>query len=579
MPKDADKRGLRRRAEGLLKQRKLRERDDTTSVTSRRLVHELETHQIELELQNEELRNARIELEHGLARYTELFDFAPLGYATLDAAGVICALNHTGADLLHAHRARIVGKPFLAFVAPSDHGRFLDLLEQARSSDRQVKAEVELALPRPSLFLRLTAGVPRSNESALLLAFTDITDRRRYEEALERSEEALRRIDRHKDEFLAALSHELRNPLAPIRNCIFLLEHGELDSDKSRQTLAVMERQVSHLSRLVDDLLDVTRIQRGKVHLQTELILLDDLVTSAVNDQRGSFEVSGIRLDCRIETRGLWVRADSARLIQVLTNVLGNAEKFTPRAGSVVVTVHRHGEDAVLSVRDTGAGISPDMLERLFEPFMQAPQTVDRARGGLGLGLSMVKGLVELHGGKVRMASPGIGQGCELSIALPIVAAPSPTHIRRQEPLSARRRIFVIEDNADAADTLSAVLTVMGHEVEVVYDGLSAVAQARKFHPDVVLCDIGLPGMDGYEVARAFRADRSLSDSYMVALSGYALPEDLRRATEAGFDCHVAKPPSMQQLSQVIAAAPREVVDGVARASADCEPSTPSSAP
>jgi two-component system CheB/CheR fusion protein len=578
MAKDADRSRLRKRAEGLLKRHTARARGDTNGVESRRLVHELEVHQIELELQNEELRNARVELERSLARYTELFDFAPIGYASLDADGHVRAINHAGAELLQAQRAHLIGRPFVAHVAPSDHGRFLDLLERARTSDRQEKSEVELATPRPAMFLRLTAGVPQSNEFALLLAFSDITERRRYEEALERSEETLRRTDRHKDEFMATLSHELRNPLAPIRNCIFLLEHGELGTDEAHQTLQVMERQVSHLSRLVDDLLDVTRIQRGKVHLQTELIPLDELLRSTVADQRGGFDASGLRLDCRIEASPVWVRADSARLIQVLTNVLGNAEKFTPRGGRVMVSLHCVGDDAVISVRDTGAGIAADVLERLFQPFTQAPQTVDRARGGLGLGLSMVKGLVELHGGKVKMASAGVGHGSELTITLPVVTAPVPAVTRREVPSSLRRRIFVIEDNADAADTLSAVLTVIGHEVEVAYDGTSALEQARKFGPDIVLCDIGLPGMDGYEVARAFRADKLLRDVYMVALSGYALPEDLRRASEAGFNRHVAKPPSMQQLTQVIAAAPRALSNN-ARPRSDGEPSTPAAVP
>jgi two-component system CheB/CheR fusion protein len=242
--------------------------------------------------------------------------------------------------------------------------------------------------------------------------------------------------------------------------------------------------------------------------------------------------------------------------MQVLTNIVGNAEKFTPRGGFVMVSLHRRGDDAVISVRDNGAGISDDMLEHLFEPFVQAPQTMDRARGGLGLGLSMVKGLIELHGGNVTIKSAGLGQGSEVAIALPTVAAPTKKIDRREAMVSARRRVFVIEDNADAADTLSAALTVVGHQVEVAYDGISALEQARDFNPDIVFCDIGLPGMDGYGVARAFRDDAQLRDAHLVALSGYALPEDLRRATEAGFDSHVAKPPSMQQLLALIADLP-----------------------
>ena len=197
------------------------------------------------------------------------------------------------------------------------------------------------------------------------------------------------------------------------------------------------------------------------------------------------------------------------------------------------------------------------MLERLFEPFTQAPQTMDRARGGLGLGLNMVKGLVELHGGRVRMTSDGAGHGCTLTLTLPEAAPPARGVLRREAQVATPRRIFVVEDNADAADTLCHALSLLGHRVEAAYDGLSAAEQARAFRPEIVLCDIGLPGMDGYGVARAFRADPVLRTSYLIALSGYALPEDLERAANAGFDCHVAKPPSMQQLSQIIASAPR----------------------
>jgi two-component system CheB/CheR fusion protein len=549
---------LRTRAEGLLIDRDTVQPEDANEFEARRLVHELRVHQIELELQNEQLRDSRVELEQSLARYTELFDFAPIGYATLDASGIIRSLNHAGAELLQAERSRVIGRPFSSFVAKSDEGRYLDLLQRVRTSERQVKAEVELARLRPSKFVRLTAGVPQSTDFALLLAFTDITERRRYEAELERSEEALRMVDRHKNEFMATLSHELRNPLAPIRNCIFLLEQGEL-ADTDRRTLAVMERQVTHLSRLVDDLLDVTRIQRGKVLLKTEPLELDALVRNIVADQRASFEASKIRLESHIALTGVWVMGDAARITQILTNVLGNAEKFTPRGGTVFVNLQRFEQEAMLRVSDTGAGIEPDVLERVFEPFTQAPQTMDRARGGLGLGLSTVKGLVELLGGKVKMTSAGLGQGSELTITLPLTTPPHANPVRRQAPTPSKRRILVVEDNEDAADTLCAALTVIGHVVEVAYDGLDALEHARKFGPDVVFCDIGLPGLDGYDVARGFRADETLRDTYLVALSGYALPQDLQRALDAGFNRHVAKPPSMPQLIQLIAAAPRAV--------------------
>ncbi|MET0388782.1 MAG: ATP-binding protein [Polyangiales bacterium] len=519
-------------------------------------MHELEVHQVELELQNEELRRARTELEHGLARYTELFDFAPIGYATLDAAGNIRELNHAAARLLQSERALLVGKPFIARVAPRDQARLADLLQRASEEEQQVRTELELTWTSRPVFVRVSAAVPRTAEHSTLLAFEDITERKTYEEQLERSEDALRLADRRKDEFLAALSHELRNPLMPIRNCVFLLANTDLSSEQAQQTIAIMDRQVAHMARLVDDLLDVTRIQRGIVHLQREPVELTGLVRRTLADVRGNFEASGVHLEARVELGEVWLLADPARLTQVLTNVLGNAEKFTPRGGVVTLGLQLVAGDVHVRVADNGAGIASEMLEHLFQPFTQAPQTMDRARGGLGLGLSMVKGLVELHGGRVRMTSQGIGRGSELVIILPVApvlerVAPAPLVAH-----AAGRRVLVIEDNADAANTLSSALGAIGHEVTVAYDGPSSLVQARELKPDVVLCDIGLPGMDGYEVARAFRADDRLRSSFMIALSGYALPEDRRRSLEAGFDKHVSKPPSMKDLHQVIAAAP-----------------------
>jgi two-component system CheB/CheR fusion protein len=249
------------------------------------------------------------------------------------------------------------------------------------------------------------------------------------------------------------------------------------------------------------------------------------------------------------------VDADATRLAQVLGNLLGNAAKFTSRGGAVTVNVRHEGSRVALLVQDDGAGIAPEVCERLFQPFSQAPQTLDRTRGGLGLGLVTVKGLVELHGGSVAIASDGLGRGTEVSFRLPVAVGPDEAPRPVPEARSARRRVLVIEDNDDAASTLGAVLELCGHEVRVALDGPSGFAEAHAFFPDVVLCDLGLPGMTGYDVARALRADGALGKPLLVAMSGYAQPEDRQRALDAGFDRHVAKPTPLAKLEQVLAEA------------------------
>lgn len=525
-------------------------------IEARRLVHELEVHQMELEIQNEELRAARAETERLLARYTELFDFAPIGYASLSPSGAILAINHAGAALLGLERARLVGKPLATFIAPRDRAALVALLDRAREADGKETCEVDLLVHSPARQLVLTAAVMAAQEPTLLLALEDISERKARDAELARSEKTLREADRRKDEFLAVLSHELRNPLAPIRNSLFVLGRAAPGSEEARKAQLIIDRQVTHLTRLVGDLLDVNRIRVGKIRLQRERIELGDLVRRTMEDQRASFESNGIALEGHFDPGLFWVNADASRLVQALSNLLGNCEKFTPRGGRVVVGLQRDGSHVYLRVRDTGIGIAAPLLERVFEPFAQAPQANDRTRGGLGLGLAMVKGLVELHGGTVSIASAGEGLGTEVTIGLLLEARFAPAADRSEPPETRSRRVLLIEDNADSADSLSAALTILGHVVEVAYDGATGLERARRFRPEVAICDIGLPGMDGYAVARVFRADEALRSVHLVALTGYAQPEDLHRATEAGFDRHVAKPTSLETLRRVLAEAP-----------------------
>jgi PAS domain S-box-containing protein len=379
---------------------------------------------------------------------------------------------------------------------------------------------------------------------------TDIEDRKR-------AEQALREADQRKNEFLGVLSHELRNPLAPIRNAIHILDRAPDGSDQASRAKAVIERQTNQLSRLVDDLLDVTRISRGKVQLRRSRVELTYLLRQVVEDHRPTFASRNVALTLRIDARPQWIDADATRIEQVIGNLLQNAAKFTNAHGHVAVRVGQDGpSQAVIHVTDDGIGIAPDMLGRVFEPFTQADDSLHRGHGGLGLGLALAKGLVEMHGGRVEAHSRGLGKGTEFTISLPLLpeAGVPLESLATASATAERLRVLVIEDNLDAAVTLKEVLEMSGHEVAVAHDGHGGVAKARSFKPDVVLCDIGLPGLDGYEVARQIRADPSISPM-LIALTGYARPEDQRESFKAGFDHHLAKPILISELEQVLATA------------------------
>lgn len=529
-----------------------------TSRDPSRLSHALEVHPIELETQNEELRAARVEIEAALRRYTELFDFAPIGYAVLDAESTLDDVNFEGARLLGAPRTELLRRPLLAFVTDEDRPQVAGLLGRVLTTEGEDQ-------PAESCEATLFVKNGRTHEvrfvvSALaglgpparkaLVAMHDVAARKRAETAL--LEES-----RHKDEFLATLSHELRNPLSSIRSSLYVLDRLDHGDDRSRRTRALINRQVNHLVQIVDDLLEVTRIGTGKIRLECAPLELGALVGDAIADQSGAFEDSGIALHGPIGAREIWVDADATRLAQVFGNLLINALKFTSRGGRVDVTLRDDRGAAVVSVRDNGVGIAEDVRDRLFRPFTQAPQTLDQSRGGLGLGLAMVKGLVELHRGSVAVSSAGIGWGSEFTVRLPTVAPPAKAAIAAPSGVAPeRRRVLVIEDNVDAGDSLCTLLTLEGHDVRLAYDGPSGLLLAQSFRPEVVLCNLGLPEIDGYEVARKMRADSALRSARLVALSGYARPEDRRRSIEAGFDVHVAKPVDLDELEKVLRTAP-----------------------
>lgn len=404
--------------------------------------------------------------------------------------------------------------------------------------------------------------VPVGGKQRLITVVSDITALKAAERALREANQRLEEADRRKTEFLAVLSHELRNPLAPIRQSVQLLQHGDLCGELGRRPIEIIGRQTDHMARLVDDLLDVMRITRGKITLHRERVELSELVRRTAEDYRAQYAEAGVALEVEVKDAPVYVDGDPARLVQVVGNLLHNSLKFTPPGGKAWVSVSVHDRDAVVQVRDDGVGMAPHAVAKLFEPFVQGPQTLDRGSGGLGLGLALVKGVVRMHGGDVIGCSDGKDRGSEFVVTLPTVAPPEEM-AGALAPEAARaassRRVLVIEDNEDAADTLHDLLELKGHEVMIARTGPEGVELARRHPFDVVLCDIGLPDLDGYGVARALRSseDPRVRSLDLVALSGYALPDDVARSLAAGFDRHLAKPPSLEQLDTILAEAPK----------------------
>lgn len=392
-----------------------------------------------------------------------------------------------------------------------------------------------------------------SGEGHVNLYGVDITDRKHMELKLRES-------DRHKDEFLATLAHELRNPLAAIRNSQYLLERVQSDGEQAIRARAVIGRQVQHLTRLVNDTLDVTRIARGKIDLHRVRLDLAELVRTSVGDHRSAAEKRGLALEVRAPAEPVWVNGDQVRLAQAFENLLVNAVKFTKPGGHVAVLVERVERHALVHIQDDGVGIPPELQPTLFEPFVQADTSLHRPDAGLGLGLALVKGIVELHGGRVSARSAGAGEGAEFTIVLAESDGPAGVDAPATTRTTALpRRVLLIEDNRDVAESLRDALSLDGHDVHVATDGLDGIEAARQFFPDVVICDVGLPGVDGFEVARRLRA--AVPDEevpMLVALTGYASPEHVERARRAGFRHHLTKPVDLERLAEILARAPAE---------------------
>ena len=369
--------------------------------------------------------------------------------------------------------------------------------------------------------------------------------------------DTLKEQDRHKDEFLATLAHELRNPLAPIRTGLDVLNISD-NAQRGAQIRSMMARQLTHLVRLVDDLMDVSRVSQGKIELKRERVSLRTIIETALETSLPLIEASDHKLAVSPIDASLFVHGDLTRLAQALANVINNAAKYTPKGSAIEVSVLRQGNDIAIRVKDTGIGISRDMLSKVFNLFTQVGHSMDRSQGGLGIGLSLVQKLVEIHGGSVVADSEGLGKGSTFTIRLPILQeTPSslvvPNAIKEDQDHPPRKRqVVIVDDNKDAAETLSMLLEYIGHEVRLFESGQEAVQAARNAPPDLVFLDIGLPAMNGYEVAAAFRLDPVLKDTILVALTGWGSEEDRRLSREAGFDHHLIKPVDIATVSRVI---------------------------
>jgi signal transduction histidine kinase/CheY-like chemotaxis protein len=450
-------------------------------------------------------------------------------------------------------------------IHPDDVGKPLANLKRIQESDcESYESEYRILNNLDQYIYVWDRGVVLRDASGkarqVMGATVDIDARRRSEEKYKEAVLQLEEVDRRKNEFIAILSHELRNPLTPLTAGMAILKNALAipgTSERLTQTLQQMDRQVTHMSRLIDDLLDISRITRGRILLHEEHLDLRELVGNTALDYRLMIVTKGVAFQVDLPEDSLWVRGDSTRLAQAVGNLLHNASKFTPAGGSITLELQRDQDFAMVRIKDNGVGIEKDFLPRIFESFVQGDQSLERSYGGLGLGLSITRTIVDMHQGEVYARSEGRGTGAEFGIRLPLITAePQSRPAKVQEAKDTKRRkILIVEDDLFNADMMSLLLRdTLGHEVLVAHDVLSALRIAEACQPEVVICDIGLPGpMNGYDFAQAFRAIPGNAGRLLIALTGYATEEDKEKALQAGFDHHMAKPPRLSLLIDLLA--------------------------
>jgi PAS domain S-box-containing protein len=466
--------------------------------------------------------------------------------------GKVTSWNPAAERLLGYTANEIVGCPIMTIIPPELHEEERQILERLRQGERIDHFDtVRSTKEGRRIEVSLTVSPLRDGEGVVVGASKIMRDIGKRKEL----ERRLREEHRLKDEFLAMLAHELRNPLAPIRTSSEILSHAPADEALAQTAIVTIKRQVAHLTRLVDDLLDVSRITQARVELQCHPVDLAGVIAQAVETVESQLREKKLRLSVISASahEPMYVNGDFARLVQCMGNILSNAAKFTDAGGNISLRTHAENSTAVITIADTGVGITPELLPRIFDLFVQGDRALDRTQGGLGVGLAVVKRLVEMHGGEVTAESSGFGSGSTFTVRLPRVSRPPAADADAARAKVPPRRVLVVDDNIDAADSLAALLTLQGHETRAVYSGPEALACIQSFRPDVALVDIGLPQMNGYELAERLRETPEFAALWLIAVTGYGQADDRERARTAGFDEHLVKPVDTPTLERVLA--------------------------
>lgn len=468
-----------------------------------------------------------------------------------NAEGRLIWFNRRWYEFTGASEDRSVNWRWVEFVHPEHRDRVIRKIQHSWDTGEAWEDTFQLRGRNGQYRWFLSRAMPIRDDGKITRWFgthTDITEQRE-------AEDALRNADQRKNEFLATLAHELRNPLAPLRNGLEIIQLASDDKEAREKALEVMQRQLDHMVRLIDDLLDLSRISRGKVRLNKQVVALRDVISQAVELSRPKIETQALDFHVTMPPEHCFVYGDPTRLSQIFANLLNNSAKFTARGGSIWLTAEILNREVQVKIKDNGIGIPPELLPEVFEMFAQGDRIEETAHGGLGVGLALVKGLVELHDGSVTARSEGRGKGSEFTVVLPLAEAAAEEIDGKRPPslpVGDRHQVLVVDDNPDSATSMATMLELLGHETRTAHDGLQALAEAATFRPDIILLDIGMPKMNGYDVARRIRQQDWGKDVVLVAVTGWGQEEDRRRSREAGFDYHLVKPADLADIQDVL---------------------------
>jgi PAS domain S-box-containing protein len=496
----------------------------------------------------------RLQAQEAQALLAAIVDCSEDAIISKTVNGIIRSWNAGAERLFGYSSAEAVGQPITLIIPPERFAEERYILDRLMRGERIEHYEtVRVSRQGRRLDISLTVSPIRDGDGRIVGASKvarDITDRKR-------SEEALREADRRKDEFLALLAHELRNPLAPLRNGLEIMRLAAGDANAVAQARGMMARQLGHMVRLIDDLLDVSRINRNRMELRRSRVLLADVLSSAVETARPLIDAAGHTLAMSLPPDPVVLDADLTRLAQVFANLLNNSAKYTDRGGHIWLAAERRGGDVVVSVRDDGIGIPAESLPSIFDMFSQVDRSIERSKGGLGIGLALVKGLVEMQGGTVVAESAGAGKGSTFTVRLPALESrPEPATPETPEGDPAangpRRHILVVDDNADAVTSLARLLKLLGNEVHIAHNGIEAIEVADKFRPEIILMDVGMPGLSGYEATRRIREQPWARSVIIIALTGWGQQGDRLQSREAGCDGHLVKPVTLPELEKLL---------------------------